>query len=72
MLLDRGGPREVAAPAQPHRSLRRRGRMRAVPLTITLQPSATLWSSASNSTLLLIAALTSFVPSAVRNNKVRC
>jgi len=44
---------------------------RAMPLTITLQPSATLWSSASNNTWLLIAVLTSFVPGAVRNSTVR-
>ena len=47
-------------------------RVRATPLTITLQPSATLWSSASKTTLLLIAALTNLVPSAVRNSTVRC
>src|SRR6185436_8023274 len=45
---------------------------RAWPLTITLQPPVTPWSSASNNTRSLIAVLTSLVPSAVRNSTVLC
>jgi hypothetical protein len=45
---------------------------RAVPLTITLQPSSAVLPSASNNTSLLIAELTNLVPSAVRNSTLRC
>ena len=43
-----------------------------MPFTMTLQPSAASWSSASKRTRLLIAALTNLVPSAVRKSTVRC
>src|ERR1700694_5661690 len=43
----------------------------AVPLTITLHPSATVWSSASKATRPLITALNSLVPWAVRKSTVR-
>ena len=46
---------------------------RALPLTMTLQPSDTLWSSASNATRLFITTVNSLVPSAVRESTVlRC
>src|SRR5262245_47703432 len=44
---------------------------RALPLTITLHPSAAVWSSASKATWPLITALYSLVPWAVRKSTVR-
>jgi hypothetical protein len=44
---------------------------RAVPRMMTLQPSATVWSSASNRTLSFMTVLNNLVPSAVRNSTVR-